>query len=95
MTESGTAGEKDSDMYTVEVRNTVGEWTHHSEHDTYVDAIDQADMVGGRVAGINESSDAFNTGYAACEAGEDLSDNPYIETAWEYDNWIAGWQKAC
>lgn len=37
-------------IWTVEVKCTTGEWTTHSEHSNRKDAIDQADMVGGRVA---------------------------------------------
>ena len=36
-------------IWTVEVRTTTGEWTVHSEWSNRKDAIDQADMVGGRV----------------------------------------------
>ena len=35
-------------MYTVEVK-AIGGWTRHSEHDSYCDAVDQADLVHGRV----------------------------------------------
>ncbi len=34
--------------YTVQVKAIAG-WTHHSTHDSYRDAVDQADMVRGRV----------------------------------------------
>jgi hypothetical protein len=37
-------------MYTVEVK-AIGGYTTHSTHDSYRDAIDQADMVRGRVVG--------------------------------------------
>lgn len=36
--------------YTVEVQ-AIGGWTRHSEHESYRDAVDQADMVHGRVVG--------------------------------------------
>lgn len=36
--------------YEVEVK-VSGEWTHHSNHQSYRDAVDQADMVRGRVTG--------------------------------------------
>lgn len=36
--------------YTVEVK-AIGGWTAHSTHDNYRDAVDQADMVHGRIAG--------------------------------------------
>ena len=35
-------------MYKVEVK-AIGGWTLHSEHRSYRDAVDQADMVRGRV----------------------------------------------
>lgn len=35
-------------MWKVEVKSVDG-WTHHSEHELYKDAVDQADMVHGRV----------------------------------------------
>lgn len=34
--------------YTVQVR-VGGEWANHSSHESYRDAVDQADMVRGRV----------------------------------------------
>lgn len=41
-------------MYTVEVKAIAG-WTTHSTHESYRDAVDQADMVRGRVAGDKEA----------------------------------------
>ena len=35
-------------MYAVEV-NAVGGWTRHSEHTSYRDAVNQADLVHGRI----------------------------------------------
>lgn len=35
-------------MYLVQVK-AIGGWTHHSTHDSYRDAVDQSDMVHGRV----------------------------------------------
>lgn len=37
-------------MYQVEVKSVAG-WTLHSEHDSFRAAVDQADMVRGRIAG--------------------------------------------
>jgi len=39
---------KRPEMYTVEVK-AIGGWTRHSDHDSYGDAVDQADLVHGRV----------------------------------------------
>ena len=36
-------------MYAVEVKCTTDEWTHHSDHKSYKSAVDQSDMVHGRV----------------------------------------------
>ena len=35
-------------MYAVETK-AIGGWTRHSTHDSYRDAVDQSDMVHGRV----------------------------------------------
>jgi len=80
-------------MYTVEVK-VGGEYTTHSTHASYIDAVDQADMVHGRVAEVNEDSDAFNTGYAAGDNGDAKKSNPYAKGTWDSLNWIAGWEKA-
>jgi len=37
-------------MFEVEVRSMTGQWTRHSTHESLKDAIDQADMVHGRLA---------------------------------------------
>jgi len=50
-------------MYRVEVK-TSGEYTTHSTHDSYRDAVDQAGMVRGRVAG-----DEAAWKYAVAEQG--------------------------
>ena len=42
-------------MYTVQVK-AIGGWTVHSEHDDLDDAIDQADLIGGRVVGMTVKS---------------------------------------
>lgn len=81
-------------MFQVEVKSTTGEWTNHSNHASYISAVDQADMVGGRVVDVNEDRDAFNTGFAACENDDPKSSNPYEKGTWDSLNWIAGWEKA-
>lgn len=40
--------------YRVEVKAVAG-WTTHSEHESYREAVDQADMVHGRVAGDEDA----------------------------------------
>jgi hypothetical protein len=42
-------------MFTVQVKSIGGGWTSHSTHASYRDAVDQADMVHGRVL-ISETS---------------------------------------
>ena len=43
---------------------------------------------------INTDSDAYNTGYAAHDAGEPRTANPYVTGTWESINWLAGWDAA-
>ena len=52
-------------MYTVEVKSVSG-WTQHSEYTSFRDAVDQADMVHGRIAGENLAHRwaVANQGYA-------------------------------
>ncbi len=62
--------------YTVQVR-VGGEWTTHSTHDSYRDAVDQADMVRGRVEGDAEayryaaSSQGFGGDYSEWQSQDD------------------------
>lgn len=50
--------------YKVEVK-AIGGWTHHSEHESYRDALDQAEMVHGRVANPPQYSiEHTHSGYA-------------------------------
>lgn len=37
---------------------------------------------------------AYHTGFAACEAGELRSANPYVLGSWDNDDWHAGWDAA-
>ena len=60
--------------YTVSVRTATGEWTTHSTHSSYRDAVDQADLVHGRVDG-----EACNHGWAVAQQGCHLS----------YEEWLA------
>jgi len=68
--------------YKVEVKAVDG-WTLHSEHDSYRDAVDQADMVHGRVVGdeqawkwaVNEQG--FVGTYAEWQAQDDEERNEY------------------
>jgi hypothetical protein len=58
--------------YIVEVQTCVGTWTEHSRHASYRDAVDQADMVHGRVmVGDGETSDRDAWRYAVAEQGYD------------------------
>ena len=41
--------------------------------------------------GINESSDAYNTGFEASKQGEGRDANPYPAGTWNAKNWDAGW----
>ena len=41
--------------------------------------------------GINESSDAYDTGFEASKQGEGRDANPYPAGTWEAKNWDAGW----
>jgi hypothetical protein len=62
--------------YTVEVKAIDG-YTTHSTHDSYRDAIDQADMVKGRVAGDREAyeyakaNQGFGGDYSEWQAQDD------------------------
>ena len=56
-------------MYTVQVK-VGGEYTHHSTHESYRDAVDQADMVRGRVVvAATGYSDEKAWKYAVSEQG--------------------------
>jgi hypothetical protein len=56
-------------MYTVQVK-VGGEYTLHSTHDSYRDAVDQADMVHGRVVvAATGLSDEKAWCYAVAEQG--------------------------
>ena len=54
--------------YTVEVK-AIGGWTRHSEHESYRAAVDQADMVHGRVMVGDEMSDESAWRYAVANQG--------------------------
>lgn len=36
---------RNNTVITVEAQTGSGEWTHHSEHESWSDAVDQCDMV--------------------------------------------------
>lgn len=63
-------------MYAVEVK-TIDGMTTHSTHDSYRDAVDQADMVRGLVAGDHAawkyavSQQGFDGDYAAWQSQDD------------------------
>jgi len=56
-------------MYAVEVKTTVGTWTQHSAHESYRDAVDQADMTGGRVITPGGASDKEAWQWATANQG--------------------------
>ena len=41
---------------------------------------------------INTDSDAYNTGFAACKAGDNF--NPYCPGTWDASHWDAGYKAA-
>jgi ribosome modulation factor len=43
---------------------------------------------------INTNSEAYNTGFAAAEAGEPRTACPYAAGTWDAINWLAGWDAA-
>lgn len=57
-------------MYTVEVK-VGGGWTMHSQHESYHDAVDQSDMVHGRVMLSTGGSDMQAWRWAAANQGFD------------------------
>ena len=62
---------------------------------TGVDGLSLADVVARMTAGeINTNSEAYNTGFAAAEAGEDRTACPYAAGTWDANNWLAGWDAA-
>lgn len=81
-------------MYRVEVK-AIGGWTQHSTHDSYRDAVDQADMVHGRVVvcatGLTDEAawkwardnQGFDGDFAAWQAQDD-------EDRAEYEDGAAG-----
>ena len=40
---------------------------------------------------MNNYSEPYNSGFAACESGEARADNPYATGTWESDEWTCGW----
>jgi len=77
-------------MYTVEVKDVGGEYILHSTHESYRDAVDQADMVHGRVvltatglsdkkAWIHAVSEQGFTGDFAAWQGQDDEDRNAFE----------------
>lgn len=69
-------------MYFVQVLNTSGEWTNHSEHESYDDASFQSDLVHGRVLFVVDGEDT--------EGFPDLDDLAasygYESIQWDEDN---------
>lgn len=65
-------------MYKVETKSVAG-WTTHSEHSSYRDAVDQSDMVHGRVL--------CSTGLPDRSAWEWASINQGFDG--DYDAWTA------
>jgi len=84
-------------MYTVQVK--VGdEYTLHSRHRSYCEASDQANIVHGRVKGIDEDTAAFSDGYVSGLNSKIINFNdlrlcPYYQGTSNHRNWIAGYEK--
>lgn len=41
----------------------------------------------------SEKSEAWHTGYASANQGENLSDNPYEKTLWTHAQWVDGYNE--